>query len=144
MLRGEIIHKIFEDVCLDKSIDTIKSNIEKLVADDGEFLKKYRNETEVRDANAVIQKVKSTLDSKLDGYIAQCQAVKKQILSVFKNKGKEIKLLSEMRLTASLNEKITIKDLTKDKIRGKLDLIVLVDGVPHIIDLKVSHNPIEN
>lgn len=144
MLRGEIIHKIFEDVCLDKSIDTIKSNIEKLVADDGEFLKKYRNETEVRDANVVIQKVKSTLDSKLDGYIAQCQAVKKQILSVFKNKGKEIKLLSEMRLTASLNEKITIKDLTKDKIRGKLDLIVLVDGVPHIIDLKVSHNPIEN
>jgi hypothetical protein len=141
MLRGEIIHKIFEEVINNHSDNQIKSAVRKMFAADGDFYKKYgENYTEVRDSKSIIDSISNTIDSKLDSYIKVCKTYKSELLKRFK--GTDIKLLSEKRITADLTKSITIDGVTKNKIRGKLDLIVLVDGVPHIVDLKVSHNAI--
>lgn len=141
MLRGEIIHKIFEEVINNHSDNQIKSAVRQMFAADGDFYKKYGdNYTEVRDSKLIIDSISNTIDSKLDSYIKVCKTYKSELLKRFK--GTDIKLLSEKRITADLTKNITIDGITKNKIRGKLDLIVLVDGVPHIVDLKVSHNAI--
>lgn len=49
---------------------------------------------------------------------------------------KEITYLSEKRITAKLSSKIEGSD--KMAVRGKPDLIMIVDGVTHIVDLKCS------
>jgi hypothetical protein len=51
-------------------------------------------------------------------------------------KGKNVQWLSEQRITANLNEGVSIQG--KNYVRAKLDAILVVDGVAHIIDLKAS------
>lgn len=139
MLRGEIIHKIFEEVINNHSDNQIKNAVRQLFAPDGDFYKKYGDDyTEVQNPKTIIDTINSTIDSKLDSYIRVCKNYKNELLKRFK--GTDIKLLSEKRITADLTKSVTIDGITKNKIRGKLDLVVLVDGVPHIVDLKVSHN----
>lgn len=139
MLRGEIIHAIFEGIVKGHSLSSIKANVEKLFIDD--FIKKYGDDyTEVPNSLNIISKVHDTINDKYDDYYKSCQKAFATIKSSFK--GKDVKFLTEHRVTANLSEAVNIGGLSKSKIRGKMDLIAIVDGVPHIIDLKVSNNPI--
>jgi hypothetical protein len=139
MLRGEIIHAIFEGVVKGHSLSSIKTNVEKLFTDD--FIKKYGDDyTEVPNSLNIISKVHDTINDKYDSYYKSCKKAFVTIKSSFK--GKDVKFLTEHRITANLSEAVNIGGLSKSKIRGKMDLIAIVDGVPHIIDLKVSNNPI--
>jgi hypothetical protein len=141
MLRGEIIHAIFEGVVKGHSLSSIKVNVEKLFTDD--FIKKYGDDyTEVPNSLNIISKVHDTINDKYDSYYKSCQKAFATIKSSFK--GKDVKFLTEHRVTANLSEAVNIGGLSKSKIRGKMDLIAIVDGVPHIIDLKVSNNPISD
>lgn len=152
MIRGEILHRVFELVCTGTTIDGIKK---KIFGEDGlraKFEKRYGDKyTEVPNSLNVIKNIfEGSADAKplsefLNNYYQVCLKAKQQIENKFKSQKRpdgttpEITFLTEQSITADLSEEID----GKNKIRGKLDLIVIVDGQPYIFDLKVSRTPVE-
>ena len=101
MLRGEVVHKIFEGVINGYSEDYIKNSVEKLFAEDGSFLQKYgKSYTEVPNSEQIIRNISGTINNNFPNYLNVCRKYKKHILEKFK--GKEVKLLSERRLEVNL------------------------------------------
>lgn len=158
MLRGEIFHHVFSEVVSknlgrrvtdaelrrkikDNIVGSLRSNKEGSLR--GSFHFKYDDDSsmELNDvdghnvASEVIDEIcKQTENNLVDEYIEQSlniiDSIKAQI------PGSSYTFISEKRITAKLNDGMEING--KKELRGKPDLIVVVDGVPHIIDLKCS------
>ena len=147
MLRGEIIHKIFELIIKWKDSPTRKAKIyQEILKLIDNFKVKYGDSyKEVPDSLKIIDNLVNGTDSKLslnklyDSYYNQVVKAKQDIEKAFENSD-NISWLAEQRITADLATPIN----GKNKIRGKLDAIIVVDGVPHVVDLKVSRNSIYN
>lgn len=147
MLRGEVMHKIFELVIKWKDLPTRKGKIYQEVLKLVEtFKEKYGDKySEVPDSLRIIDNLVNGTDTKLslekifDSYYNQVVKAKKEIEESFTG-ATNISWLAEQRITADLSAPID----GKSKIRGKIDAIIVVDGVPHIIDLKVSKNSVNN
>lgn len=145
MIRGEIIHKIFEIILHNPSPRVIKQKIYNEISElKNTLIRNYENDSEVDNPIPLIENVFESLqldrgvqafDNILLGqYYTKLKQAKEQIESMFK--GKNVQWLSEQRITANLNEGISIQG--KNYVRAKLDAILVVDGVAHIIDLKAS------
>lgn len=148
MLRGEIIHAIFEQIIRNPNIseNNIIKVIHKMFSDNGIFKTRYgENYKEVPNSLAIIDRIQNghdkikKLDDLLKGYIDFCRETKKTIEN---DLGKGT-WFSETRVTGDLDNDAE-KHFGKNKIRGKIDAILVVDGVPHIIDFKVSKNNYDN
>lgn len=151
MIRGEVIHTVFDTVIHQSSskskdlLNKVERAVESLFKDDGLFKTRYgENYDEVPNSLNIIERlwtggngVKS-LKELLPSYVQFCENRKKLIEKSFQNTGaKNITWFSETRITGDLDEEGTAI-FGKSKIRGKVDAIVVVDGVAHIIDFKVS------
>lgn len=152
MLRGEIIHTIFEQIIRNNSIsnEQIINKVKKLFAEDGLFKTRYGDKyEEVPNSLAIIERIQKghdkikKLDDLLKGYIDFCRETKKNIEADLGKGAKDITWFSETRVTGDLDGDAE-KHFGKNKIRGKIDAILVVDGVPHIIDFKVSKNNFDN
>lgn len=141
MLRGEIIHKIFEEVITKRDskgrIDRneIKNNVFNIF---DKFIDKYVNNP-YKDHNnpkPIIENLRDTYNSYINTYI---DIVKKQVDNIeakyrANNLDANISWVAEQRITAELKDSID----GKKKLRGKVDAVIIVDGIPHIIDFKIS------
>lgn len=149
MLRGEIVHKIFE--LLIKNPENTKNRkdliFQKILELIDEFKIKYGDKyKEVPTSLNVIDTLLNgnndypSLQSVFDSYYNEAIEAKKKIESSFikDNENSQITWLAEQRITANLDKPLN----GKSKIRGKIDVILVIDGIPHIIDLKVSRSPI--
>lgn len=141
ILRGELGHKIFELIIKNKSQEQIKQSIvdpEKGLF--ASFNEKYANEKyqEVTDAEKIINNLKDQFNNTnlFDQYYKTLVKFKSQIEERFKrgNPNAEITWLPELMITTDIDGTID----GKQKIRGKIDIVVVVDNIPHIIDLKFS------
>lgn len=140
MLSGEILHKIFEVVLSsssklskDKVIAKILPQIEVLFQ---EFHKKY-DDHEIGNTESIINEVKSLMtDNVLNTYYEYAFEARKTIEEniLANHKGASIEFLTEKKIMCDFHRPIN----GKNKVMGKIDLIALVDGSPHIIDLKIS------
>lgn len=140
MLSGEILHKIFEIVLSsnkktsnDKILAKINIEIENLFSD---FHKKYDNH-EIKDTSLIIDGVRSLMtDDVLMQYFDYAKTARKTIEDdiISKHPGASIEFLTEKKIICDFYKSID----GKNKVMGKVDLIVLVDGSPQIVDLKVS------
>lgn len=105
---------------------------------------------EVPDSLTVIQNLitgtetSPSLEQIFDSYYKRVVKAKQDIEDVYtktyRDRGESptVSWLAEQRITADLDSEVN----GKKKIRGKLDAILVVNGVPNIIDLKVSRNDI--
>lgn len=153
MLRGEVLHTIFDNVTTKSNskiskiekLKRIENAVNKLFSENGLFKTRYGEDyDEVPNSISVIERLFSGHDNVksikelLPSYIQFCENQKKFIEDDFKSKGaKNITWFSETRVTGDLDEN-GINTFGKSKIRGKIDAIIVVDGVAHIIDFKVS------
>lgn len=139
MIMGEFMHKIVELVVRDTK------NIESIIFDETngilqDFLKSYADYKEVPAANKIISALFQN-DGKMKQLFPEYLKVANDLIKEIKIKYKradgtypEITILSEQNFTADLIDEIN----GKKKIRGKVDLCVVVDGILHIYDLKLS------
>lgn len=153
MLRGEIIHKIFEMI-IKNPVETAtrKDKVWNAVTDllDTFRIKYGEDYDEVPDSLTVIQdliagtETSPSLEQVFDSYYNWVVKAKQDIEDVYtrtyRDRGESptVSWLAEQRITADLDSEVN----GKKKIRGKLDAILVVNGVPNIIDLKVSRNDI--
>ena len=143
MLTGEVIHKIFELVIKHGNWDKDKIKDAILNGLFAEFRNKYPDGyDEVQDTKTIIDTVEANVNTYFDNYYTNVIKAKKDIKDRFEKTypGREITLRAEQRITCDLD--FDMKG--KSKIRGKIDIIAVVDGVPHIIDLKVSNQSYDN
>lgn len=153
MLRGEIIHKIFEMI-IKNPVETAtrKTKVWNAITDllDTFRVKYGEDYDEVPDSLTVIQNlIEGTetfppLEQVFDSYYKRVIKAKQDIEDVYtktyRDRGESptVTWLAEQRITADLDSEVN----GRKKIRGKLDAILVVNGVPNIIDLKVSRNDI--
>lgn len=153
MLRGEIIHKIFEMI-IKNPVETAtrKTKVWNAITDllDTFRVKYGEDYDEVPDSLTVIQNLiagtetSPPLEQVFDSYYKRVIKVKQDIEDVYtktyRDRGESptVTWLAEQRITADLDSEVN----GRKKIRGKLDAILVVNGVPNIIDLKVSRNDI--
>lgn len=153
MLRGEIIHKIFE-IIIKNPVETAtrKTKVWNAITDllDTFRVKYGEDYDEVPDSLTVIQNLiegtetSPPLEQVFDSYYKRVIKAKQDIEDVYtktyRDKGESptVTWLAEQRITADLDSEVN----GRKKIRGKLDAILVVNGVPNIIDLKVSRNDI--
>lgn len=153
MLRGEIIHKIFEMI-IKNPVETAtrKTKIWNAITDllDTFRVKYGEDYNEVPDSLTVIQNLitgtetSPSLEQVFDSYYKRVVKAKQDIEDVYtktyRDRGESptVSWLAEQRITADLDSEVN----GRKKIRGKLDAILVVNGVPNIIDLKVSRNDI--
>ena len=153
MLRGEIIHKIFEMI-IKNPVETAtrKTKVWNAITDllDTFRVKYGEDYDEVPDSLTVIQNLitgtetSPSLEQVFDSYYKRVIKAKQDIEEVYtktyKDRGESptVSWLAEQRITADLDSEVN----GRKKIRGKLDAILVVNGVPNIIDLKVSRNDI--
>lgn len=144
MLIGEICHKTFESICkyprrsaesLQKYEERIKTIVNNIF---NEFNKKYNSEKykDVINPESIISRVQSFYDDKFKSYFNTCLSIKSHFEQLYADK--DISWLCEQRITADLDTPITDNGGEKTKIRGKMDVLLIVDGKIHVIDLKVS------
>lgn len=155
MIRGEIMHNILhtyvENIGKYKKdrrslIEKIKNDLKKSGNKNlrQSFHDKYDNDDSMLLGNNVARNhIESICDQCLDDdllikYIDEIEKGIEKIEEKFK--GKQVMLISEKRITSKLNDGMEISG--KNLLIGKPDLIVLVDGVPHIVDLKCSRKTI--
>lgn len=142
MLLGEIQHKIFENILKHPSESEEKIR-ERVIDIFNDFYKKYNSNkyNEVENPEKVIENVKLIFDDIYSSYYKTAITAKADIEKQFKsaNPGAKISWISEQRITSDLDEMIG----DKSKIRGKIDAILVVNGIPHIIDFKVSRKSYE-
>lgn len=150
MIRGEVIHTVFDTVIHQSSkskdlLNKVEHAVERLFKDDGLFKTRYgENYEEVPNSLDIIERlwtggngVKS-IKELLPSYMQFCENRKKIIEKSFQSTGaKNITWFSETRITGDLDEE-GAAIFGKSKIRGKIDAIIVVDGIAHIIDFKVS------
>lgn len=153
MLRGEIIHKIFEMI-IKNPVETAtrKTKVWNAITDllDTFRVKYGEDYDEVPDSLTVIQNLiagtetSPPLEQVFDSYYKRVIKAKQDIEDVYtktyRDRGESptVTWLAEQRITADLDSEVN----GRKKIRGKLDAILVVNGVPNIIDLKVSRNDI--
>lgn len=153
MLRGEIIHKIFE-IIIKNPVETAtrKTKVWNAITDllDTFRVKYGEDYDEVPDSLTVIQNLiegtetSPPLEQVFDSYYKRVIKAKQDIEDVYtktyRDRGESptVTWLAEQRITADLDSEVN----GRKKIRGKLDAILVVNGVPNIIDLKVSRNDI--
>jgi hypothetical protein len=153
MLRGEIIHKIFEMI-IKNPVETVtrKTKVWNAITDllDTFRVKYGEDYDEVPDSLTVIQNLiegtetSPPLEQVFDSYYKRVIKAKQDIEDVYtktyRDRGESptVTWLAEQRITADLDSEVN----GRKKIRGKLDAILVVNGVPNIIDLKVSRNDI--
>jgi hypothetical protein len=153
MLRGEIIHKIFEMI-IKNPVETAtrKTKVWNAITDllDTFRVKYGEDYDEVPDSLTVIQNLiagtetSPSLEQVFDSYYKRVIKAKQDIEDVYtktyRDRGESptVSWLAEQRITADLDSEVN----GRKKIRGKLDAILVVNGVPNIIDLKVSRNDI--
>lgn len=153
MLRGEIIHKIFEMI-IKNPVETAtrKTKVWNAITDllDTFRVKYGEDYDEVPDSLTVIQNLitgtetSPSLEQIFDSYYKRVVKAKQDIEDVYtktyRDRGESptVSWLAEQRITADLDSEVN----GKKKIRGKLDAILVVNGVPNIIDLKVSRSDI--
>lgn len=153
MLRGEIIHKIFEMI-IKNPVETAtrKTKVWNAITDllDTFSVKYGEDYDEVPDSLTVIQNLiegtetSPPLEQVFDSYYKRVIKAKQDIEDVYtktyRDRGESptVTWLAEQRITADLDSEVN----GRKKIRGKLDAILVVNGVPNIIDLKVSRNDI--
>lgn len=150
MLRGEIIHKIFETII--KNPNAKQALVwNKIIDLFNDFREKYGEKyTDVPNSLNIIDRVfngsetSKNLESIFSSYYNAVVEAKKNIeesyLKSYRERGEHptITWLAEQRLTGKLDSPIN----DKQQIRGKLDAILVIDGIPNVIDLKVSRNDI--
>ena len=142
MLYGEIFHKLFEinNNHEDWSSKTIadafyKSNIFE------SFVKKYSNYDQIKEPLKIIEEAKEIMSGELIyKYIDYVKSAKNSIIENIKKTtpNARIEFLTEKTIICDLNNAIN----GKSQVAGKIDLVVLVDGNPQIVDLKISSKPI--
>lgn len=153
MLRGEIIHKIFEMI-IKNPVETAtrKTKVWNAITDllDTFRVKYGEDYDEVPDSLTVIQNLiegtetspplKQVFDSYYKRVIKAKQDIEDVYTKTYRDRGESptVTWLAEQRITADLDSEVN----GRKKIRGKLDAILVVNGVPNIIDLKVSRNDI--
>lgn len=153
MLRGEIIHKIFEMI-IKNPVETAtrKTKVWNAITDllDTFRVKYGEDYDEVPDSLTVIQNLiagtetSPPLEQVFDSYYKRVIKAKQDIEDVYtktyRDRGESptVTWLAEQRITADLDSEVN----GRKKIRGKLDAILVVNGVPNIIDLKVSRKDI--
>lgn len=153
MLRGEIIHKIFEMI-IKNPVETAtrKTKVWNAITDllDTFRVKYGEDYDEVPDSLTVIQNLitgtetSPSLEQIFDSYYKRVVKAKQDIedtyTKTYRDRGESptVSWLAEQRITADLDSEVN----GRKKIRGKLDAILVVNGVPNIIDLKVSRNDI--
>nr|DAM64155.1 MAG TPA: Protein of unknown function (DUF2800) [Crassvirales sp.] len=153
MLRGEIIHKIFEMI-IKNPVETAtrKTKVWNAITDllDTFRVKYGEDYDEVPDSLTVIQNLiegtetSPPLEQVFDSYYKRVIKAKQDIEDVYtktyRDRGESptVTWLAEQRITTDLDSEVN----GRKKIRGKLDAILVVNGVPNIIDLKVSRNDI--
>ena len=145
MIRGEIIHKIFEGILHNpNNKNKIYTSIVELK---DTLLRNYENDSDVNDPASLINTVFESLEldkginsfdtTLLGQYYTKLKNAKEQIEARFNPNGdKDLQWLSEQRITANLNDGVSVNG--KNYVRAKLDAVLVVDGVAHIIDLKTS------
>lgn len=138
ILRGELGHKVFEAIIKNptKSKDEIRAIVYSIF---DEFYKKYDSKyDEVKNPTEIINRLKNIFDNTdlFDIYYQTMIEAKNNIESSFRrsNPNADITWFSETMVTADIDGTID----GKSQIRGKMDIIIVVDSVPHIIDLKFS------
>ena len=138
ILRGELGHKVFEAIIKNptKSKDEIKAIVYNIF---DEFYEKYGSKyDEVKNPTEIINRLKNIFDNTdlFDIYYQTMIEAKNNIESSFRrsNPNADITWFSETMVTADIDGTID----GKSQIRSKMDIIIVVDGVPHIIDLKFS------
>jgi hypothetical protein len=82
----------------------------------------------------------------LQSYATYAENAYKRIKDKFKGGDlkKTVELIPETRLLCNLKSPIEVNGVAKEYVQSKLDIVVLVDGVPNIVDLKVSLSGFEN
>lgn len=152
MLYGEVLHKIMEHVIKRKGksinlVDVLTKLIDGGVAPDGSKTKGWKDkydEHEGFDISEEIASVKAQFISETEptelalSYMNYAQKRYQGLHDYFKKTGKTVEIIPESRLFCKLKNPVVIDGTLKNYIQSKLDVVVLVDGVPNIVDLKVS------
>ena len=160
MLYGELMHKIVEMVIRSKNNQT-PINLEKIITTlidgntEGErktkgWVHKYKK-IDGFDVSEEINHVKSQFLSEHGptelalAYLKYATNAVNRIEASFKHgSNTTVKLIPEARLLCNLKKQVSIEGNPKDFVQAKLDIVVLVDGVPNIVDLKVSLSGFED
>lgn len=146
LFRGEVYHVISEKVCKNKGSKGLNAKKEwnELSA---KFKTRYAKCQEILDLygsidNFIVELGNYFFDSSKDNlfeqYIKSSQLLYEDVIRTFQTKGSNIEIIPEQRFTLRIDDPELQETAFghKNYLQCKIDMIVLVDGVAHIVDIK--------